>query len=549
MLHAQRKASVILCLLAIAVLIVSACAPAAAPAPKSAAPGGPAATAKPAAETPKSGGTLISFMTGNPPSLDAQQESTINTSQLVSPFYSNIVQADPLTVDKWVPALAEKWEMSKDGLTWTFDMRQGVKFHDGTPYTVDDAIFSLQRLIEPPKGVVSNMSFLLKPAVKSMTKNGNKLVVNMNFSFAVMLDTLANNYSAIYSQKYVEKQGDMKTTGMGTGPFKLKSYSPGVSLEGVKNPDFWVKGRPYLDGYTFLIIKDESTRLSAFRTGKVNMTGKQFATLTPPDKDMLLKENPALKFYPSPSFLGSWFFMNTRKPPFQDQKVRKAAYLALDRQAAIKVVARGSGEISKPFPVDPWGIPTGELSKMPGYRQPKDQDIADAKKLMADAGFANGFDLTILARQMWQSKDAAVFMTDQLAKIGVRAKVQTLEDAIYWDTGRKAGHEAMVYTPVWTFTDPHWMGRYWAPKYALNFSGNDGDTKLTNLWDEQIKVVDVEKRKAMIRQVEEHLIDALPGISIVWYHQFIGVRPEVRNFYPGIGDYVGNTLEEIWLAK
>ncbi|MFH1487182.1 MAG: ABC transporter substrate-binding protein, partial [Chloroflexota bacterium] len=328
-----------------------------------------------------------------------------------------------------------------------------------------------------------------------------------------------------------------------------KSYSPGVGIEGVKNPDFWVKGRPYLDGYRYLIIKDVATQVGAFRTGKLNMTGKRFATLNPTDMETVKKENPALKFYPTASVLGSWFFMNTRKPPFQDQRVRKAVSLALDRQATIKVVAHGHGIISKPFPIEPWGIPMDELLKMPGYRQPKDADIAEGKKLMQAAGFPDGFEVTVLARHMAESKDAAVFMTSQLAQLGIKAKVQTLEDAIFWDTGRKAGHDAMVYTPTWSITDPHWQGRYWAPGAALNFSGNDDDKELIKMWDEQIKIVDAEKRNALIRKIEEHLLEALPGVSIVWPNVYIGVHPEVQNFAPGMGDSCGNTLEEIWLTK
>lgn len=545
----------LLAALAVLALLLAACTQPSAPqsqppAATSPAKTSPDATPKPSGETPRYGGVYNSSITGNPPGLDPQQESTTNLSVPLAPFYSNLVQADPLTADKWVPGLAEKWEMSADGLTWTFDIRQGVKFHDGTTFTADDAVFNLKRLTEPPKGILSNMSFLLKPAIKTIARDGDTRVkVTLLYPLAVMLDTLGSNYSPMYSEKYIAKNSDMKTTVMGTGPFKFKSYTPGVGIEGVKNPDFWVKGKPYLDGFRFLILKDNATRLSAFRTGKLNITGKTFAALVPEDMEAVKKENSQVKFYLSPTLIGSWFFMNMRKPPFQDKNVRNAINLALDRQAAIKVLAQGQGVIAKPFPVEPWGTPPDEFAKRPGMRQPKDADLAEAKKLMQAAGYPDGFELTILARQMWQSKDVAVFMTDQLAKLGIKSKVQTLEDAVFWDTGRKAGHEAMVYTPFWSFTDPYWMGRYWAPGGALSFAGNDDDKQLIQMWDDQIKIVDSEKRKAVIRQVEDHLMDALPGIPVVWYSQFIGVRPEVHNFYPGIQDSIGNTLEEIWLAK
>ncbi|MBI2907134.1 MAG: ABC transporter substrate-binding protein [Chloroflexi bacterium] len=529
-------------------LLAASCAPAGAP-PPATGKGAPATTPAAQAETPKYGGVLTSYIAGNPPSLDAQQEPTTNTSHIVAPMYNSLVQPDPLTSDKYVPAVAEKWEMSQDGLTWTLHIRQGVKFHDGTTFTADDAIFNFKRVADPPKGFVSNLAFILKPAVKSIAKEENKVKIVLNYPFPILLDNLAHNYLPMYSQAYVEKNGDMKTTVMGTGPFKFKSYNPGVGLEAVKNENYWVKGRPYLDGYQYLFIKDESTRLAAFKTGKVNMTEKRFAVLQPKDVEALKKEQPDLKFYPTNSPLGPWFFMNTRKPPFQDQRVRKAINLVIDRQAAMQVLGQGAGIIGKFFPVEPWGIPMDEFLKMPGWRQPKDADIAEAKKLMADAGFASGFELTMLARQMAQSKEPAVFMTDQLAKLGIKSKVQTLEDVIFWDNGRKATHEAMVYTPPIFFPDPHWLGRFFAPGGTLNFAGNENDKELVALWDEQIKTVDPERRKAVIRKVEEHLMQSVPGAPILWYLHYIGVRPEVKNYSQGISDFVGNSLQELWLAK
>lgn len=545
------------CFTALGLLLMS-CAPTASPTSQGiATPTSASSEAKAAAPTPSSttgsespryGGVLTSFAPANPPSLDAQQESTINTSLLVTPIYTSLVQADPLNKERWVPGLAEKWEMSKDGLTWTFDIRQGVKFHDGTPFTVDDAVFNLKRLTNPPKGVTGNLNFLLEPVVKSIEKEGNKVKVNLKYPFAVMLDTLAINYAPVYSQKYIEKHGDMKTTAMGTGPFKFKSYTPGVSFEGVKNPDFWVKGRPYLDGYRYLILKDAATQLSVFRTGKINITTREFAMSTT-DMETAKKENSQLKFYPTPTLQCSWFAMNVKKAPFKDLRVRQAVSLAVDRQAALKVLAQGQGLIGKPLPSPDWGIPKDDLLKMPGYRQPKDDDISQAKKLMAAAGYADGFDLTILSRPVAIFSDAAVFMTSQLAKIGIKAKVNTVENAVFYDIVRKGGHEAYSFGAFWVMDDPEWQGRYWLPGSPINYTENDDDTELTSMWDEQIKIIDPAQRKALIRKVEEHLLQTLPFVALTTPYFYIGVRPEVKNFFPGISDSFGNTLDAIWLAK
>ncbi|MBI2909121.1 MAG: ABC transporter substrate-binding protein [Chloroflexi bacterium] len=510
-------------------LLLPACAPAeptprASPSPQAAKPApspeakasAPAATAKVEAEAARYGGTLTSYIALSLPNLDPQQGAGEVGISLAA-MYSNLIQVDTLSADKWAPGLAEKWELSRDGTVWTFDIRQGVKFHDGTPFTADDAVFTLKRLTDPPTGIVSNVGFLLRPVVKSVDKEGNKVKLTQNYPFAALFDALAHNFSPAYSEKHVAKYGDMKTTAMGTGPFKFKSYTPGVVVEGVRNPDFWVKGRPYLDGYRVLMLRDEATRISAFRTGKVEMTGKATGAMTPNQMESLAKDNPGLKFYPSTTLTGSWFFMNTRKPPFQDQRVRKAVSLALDRQAAIKVVARGQGLIGQPFPRDPWSIPEADLLKMPGYRQPKDADIGEAKKLMQTAGYSDGFDLSIYSRQPWQFQDAATFMTNQLAPLGIRAKVNIPSDADFWDIGRRGGHDAMVYTCGFFTPDPQWMGRFWVPGGALNFAGNEDDQELIKMWDEQIRADEPVQRSAIIRRVAERVLDSLPGAPIVWY--------------------------------
>ncbi|MEK7874173.1 MAG: ABC transporter substrate-binding protein, partial [Chloroflexota bacterium] len=245
-----------------------------------------------------------------------------------------------------------------------------------------------------------------------------------------------------------------------------------------------------------------------------------------------------------------WFFMNMRNPPLKDLRVRQAINLAVDRQAAIKVIAEGDGVVGNFFPFEGWGVPRDELLKMPGYRQPKDQDIAEAKKLLADAGYPNGFNMTILSRNNDLTRKSAVFMTDQLAKIGVTATVQVLEDAMFWDSGRKAQHQAMVYTPTNFVADPFFMGRFFARRGTLNFAGNDEDSKLSDLWEKQTRTLDELERKTTIAQIERYLLaETLPAAPIVWPTSFIAMSPQERGFAPGINDYSNNRHQETWLAQ
>lgn len=541
---------------------LAGCAPAVAPSPPaistapstttvpSARPTVAAPPPTPAGSQPRYGDTLTIAAITDPASFDPQQDASINNSLLVAPAYNNLLYYDQETGSKVVPELAERWDLSPDGLTYTFKLRQGVAFHDGTRLNAGDVAFNLERMKSPPKGVRSTVDYLMTGVDNIEAVGDDTVRIKMKYPFAALTSALVTDYMVMYSKKAVETQGNMKTTIMGTGPFKFKSYTPSVSLELVKNDKYWAKGRPYLDGITFFIIKDNATRLAALRTGQAKLSARLFGALTPTDVSVLKKDVPDMRFIPTPSVVGPAFFMNMRNPPFKDPRVRQAISLAVDRQAAVKVIAQGEGQVGTFFPFEGWGIPTNELLRMPGYRQPKDQDIAAAKKLLADAGYANGFTVNVLSRGNEITRNGAVFITGQLSKLGIQANVQVLEDALFWDRGRNAQYETMVYTPAPLVADPYDMGKNYAPRGYFNFVGDDEDVTLNQLWDKQVRSVDVQARKATIIELDRYLMTTLvPAVPLAWPTSFIAVAPQVRGFVPGINDYSNNRHQETWLAS
>lgn len=561
-------------------LVVASCAPAAAPAPAPAAPAAPAPSAPapaatrapsapvpaapaatprptvaapapaPVAQTPKAGGILKIGGIANPGNFDMQQDPSINITMLLAPVYNNMVQYDEETGSKLVPALAESWNVSKDNLTYTFKVRKGVKYHDGKTLTADDLVYNLNRVITPPKGIASNLGWALTP-VKQVEKVGEDSVrLTLAYPYTPLLAIMAHDYLPIYPPHVVQAKGDMKTTAVGTGPFKFRGYTPGVSLELVKNTDYWVKGRPYLDGITFPVITDWSTYIAALRTGQIHRTGRVFGAISPSEKDTIQKTSPDMVFYESPNVISPWMQLNTREgSPFKDVRVRRAVSLALDRHAAVKVLAEGAGLLGGVFPTfKAWGLTQDELKKLPGFAQDKTAEIAQAKKLMADAGYPDGFDLAVLSRTNKPTRDAATFMTAQLQPLGIRAKVEVIEDALFWPRGREAKFHAMVYTPVDTMPDPHWMSRYYLLGSPLVFTGLK-DAKIADLAAKQVREPDVAKRKALLQDLERHILtEAVDSIPIVWPFTFIGASPKMKGFTPAISDYVLNRLEAVWLS-
>ncbi|MDO8532892.1 MAG: ABC transporter substrate-binding protein [Dehalococcoidia bacterium] len=493
-------------------------------------------------------------LAGNPADLDAQQGIGIDSHTVTAPAYNRLVQYDTETSSKVIPDLAERWEMSQDGKEYTFYLRQGVKFHNGDLFTADDAAFNLERLLSPPKGFRTKAAPVLGPGFEGVQiRDERTVVLRLKFPLAPTLPVLALDSAIIYPKRLVQAKGDMKTEVVGTGPFKFKSYTPSVGADLVKNPDYFIKGHPYLDAISLRIIPDASTRLAALRTGQVHMAARGFSTLTPSEVALLKSSVPDMQFFPAPSPLSPFFFMNIRRPPFSDIRVRKAISLALDRQAAIKVIAEGYGEVGKLVLFGDWGVPAKEVSSWPGWRQPKDQDLAEAKKLLADAGYPDGFDLDVLSRTNRITQTGAIFMTGQLQQMGIRAKVKVLEDAIFWETGGKAQHQAMVYTPGYSTPDPgSVLGTFYIPNGSLNFSGNDNDQRIKELNNAQMYALTETERRKVLQEAEVYVLrEQLIGIPIVWPYSFIPVNSHVKGFIPGISDYVhnGNLLEVMWLAQ
>ena len=520
-------------------------APAATPRPTAVAPA-PA----PAAETPKTGGILRIGAVSNPGSFDPQQETSINVTMLLSPVFNNIVQYDDATGSKIVPALAESWTSSADGTVFTFKIRKGVKYHDGSEVTPQDIVFNTGRIKTPPKGVRSNMEQFVRPVKSVEVVNGDSVKFTLDFPYAVFLPILAHDYYPIYPQKVIEAKGDMKTTAIGSGPFMYKSYTPGVSFELVKNPNYWDKGKPYLDGVTFPILTDRSTYIAAHRTGQIHRSAKVFGALTPSEQSALKTSNPAWQFFQSASNLSPWIQLNvTESSPFKDVRVRKAVSLGMDRYAAFKVLAEGQGKLGGLFSsLGDYGLSQDELAKLPGFAKDKNAEIAQAKKLLADAGHPNGFDLKIMSRTNQITRDTATFMAAQMQNIGINATVDLQQDTEFFTRQSVTRYQMLAYTPIDTIPDPHWMMRYVLEGTTLVKTGIN-DPKIDQLIDAQVREPNVQKRQVITRELEKYVLtEALHTIPVVWPITYVAVAPKVRGYTGGISDFVVNRLTNVWLA-
>src|SRR5262249_47808076 len=221
-----------------------------------------------AAETPRRGGVLLAAIAADAPSLDPHQEETFATLHLVAPCYSTLLQIDPYHYPKIIGDVATEWKIAPDGLTYTFKVRHGIRFHDGSPLTSADVKATYDKIVFPPAGVRSIRRNTYAAVATIEAPDATTIVFKLKHPSASLLDNLASPWNVIYPKKYLDSDPNyFKTNIVGSGPFKFKTRTPGATFDGERNPDYFIKDRPYLDGYKFFVSTETSARAAAIRSG------------------------------------------------------------------------------------------------------------------------------------------------------------------------------------------------------------------------------------------------------------------------------------------
>ncbi|MFH1485799.1 MAG: ABC transporter substrate-binding protein [Chloroflexota bacterium] len=546
----RRRLWLVLSSLLILGLVVS-CAPSAPPsepaAPPAAKPAAPAPTPKPAAEQPKYGGVLTILTAGDPPSFDAHQESTYLMYHAIGPCTSTLLQFDPMENTKAVPDLAERWEASPDGLTYTFYLRKGTKFHDGTTVTAEDARFSLDRVREPPKGMVSPRKLNLEPVKSIEAVDETTLKITLQRAYSSLIPFVAQGWMVVYPKKVIEEKGDMKKDVVGTGPFKYKEYKRGVSHDIVKFEEYFIKGRPYLDGIKIRIVKEAATRLAALRA-RQGLAILPHPGILPPEMEVLKKEEPGIAISSGLYPLADGIIINTQRKPWDDVRVRRALHLAIDREAAVQFARKGSGFVGGPMPPSGlWDIPQEELLKIPGFRKPKDADFAEGKRLLAEAGVASGTKLGLLSSQDFA--DLAVCVQDNLTNLGFDAAVDIQERAAAYDRLRKMDFDLCAWSYGVALDDPDaFFGEFYISKAARNY-GKHKNAKVDELFDKQSQTLDPAARKKLVIEMQKVLLEDPGIIPAVWRQMNMALWKEVRDYKFPSQTFNNSKFQDVWLTE
>jgi peptide/nickel transport system substrate-binding protein len=505
-----------------------------------------------AAETGRRGGVLLALIGADPPSLDPHQESTFANLQLVAPLYSTLLQLDPYDYPKIIGDVATEWKVAPDGLSYTFKIRQGIRFHDGSPLTAADLKATYDKIVFPPAGVLSIRKNAYTAVASVEAPDPSTLVFKLKFPSASLLANLASPWNVIYPKKYMDKDPNyFKTNVMGSGPFKFKSYTRGATFEGERNPDYFVKDRPYLDGYKFFISPETSVRAAAIRSGRAYIEFRDLPNAEVEAIKKQLGDKVVIQTTPMTGQFG--IAINNTAKPFNDVRVRKALTLGLDRYTAGRVLygitgLKLVGGLMRPG--SEWALPDVDLQRLPGFWKDAEKSRAEAKRLLAEAGYPNGLKVVLKNRNVkLPYQDFAVFAIQEWRKIGIEVEHRPLETAAWFNDGQNTGNFELIIAPTVEYMDEpdQFLGRY-VTGSTQNW-GRYSDPRLDDLFSRQARALDHAERQKLVGELQKLVLENVYYMPGLWWMRNVVHWAKVKNYVAPPSHYTNQKLQDVWLAE
>lgn len=503
------------------------------------------------AQAPKKGGTLKFAVSAEPPNYDCHRNSSFAFIHPVRPHYSTLLKFDTANYPKITGDVAAAWEVSKDGLTYTFRLKPNVKFHDGTSLSSVDVKATYERISNPPKGVVSLRKAAYEDIKSIETPDPLTVVFKLKEPNAAMLAQFASPWDCIYSAAKLKQDPTFPEKNiLGTGPFKFVEHVAGSHWTGERFADYFEPGKPYLDGFRAVFIRG-AAMVNALQAGEVLV---EFRGHSPADRDKLKSAlGDKIVVQESPWVCSLVVTFNTEKKPFNDARVRKALSLAVDRwqgsQALSKIaLVRDVGGILRPgFQL---AAKEAELAKYPGYGKDIKKSRDEAKKLLKEAGVSDlKFKFTNRNVAMPYTP-VGVFLIDQWRQIGVTVEHEQLETKLYQAALRGGNYEAGLDFNCDFMDEPNLqLIKYIsADRSSINY-GRYKDKKLDELYDKQGRATDEKERYRLIREFESHVFNEAYTFPTIWWHRIIVHWKELKGWHITPSHYLGQDLADVWLDK
>jgi peptide/nickel transport system substrate-binding protein len=501
-----------------------------------------------AAEAPARGGTIIWAVHESMPHFDIHGDGSYILAQPVGPLYNGLLTFDLYDNEKIVGDLAERWEVAPDGKQITFALRQGVKFHDGSDFTCADAKYSIEKLADPKRSYPTWLGILENVFVSATCRDDFTLVMALKQPSAAILALLADAHTVMMKAGIAE-QVDRKDPKflVGTGPFKYKSYTPGVNFRAERNPNYWKPGVPHIDGYEAVVMADLTKIFASFRARQLTMTGIG-RHLEKPEADILQRDFPDAVVALGPRAGWDSFVMHHGKPPFNDARVRKAVALATDREKMIEIGAEGWGVLGGYIgPHTPYGLPPEELKQYPQFGDDMAKRQAEAKRLLAEAGYARGLDVELVLRRGPLYERGALSRQDDLKKVGINIHITMVDTAGFRERTQKGDFQAYTVLSAVPIDDPDLYYARLVCDSASNY-GKYCSPEFDKLFQEQSQTFDLQKRAEITRKMERILLQDVPDDRGFYWKSAMAYWNPVQQWPPIRGTTVYNfgKFEQVW---
>jgi peptide/nickel transport system substrate-binding protein len=507
-----------------------------------------------AAWAQKSGGTLRIQHMDTPPSASIHEESTVSVAVPFMAVYNNLVIFDQNvprnSLESVVPDLATSWETQDDGRKLVFKTRDGVKWHDGKPFSAADVACTFDLILTPDR-LRRNPRSAWYTNVEKVTADGpSQVTFHLKQPQPSLLALLASGYTPIYPCHV--PAADMRRKPVGTGPFKLADFRMNEGIKLVKNPDYWKPGRPYLDAIEFSIIPDRSTRMLSFVAGKFDMTFP--ADVTVPLLKNIRRDAPHAQCTMRESGVSTNLIVNREVAPFDDPKIRRAMALTLDREAFIRILSEGEGRMGGallPPPDGVWGLPEEKLKGLIGYGD-VEKSREEARALMREAGYGpdKRLKLKVSTRNIATFKDPAVILIDQLKQIWIDGELEIIDTTIYYNRVFKKDYVVALNLTGSAVDDPDvTLFEGYACGSLRNYN-NYCDPEMTKLFEQQSRETDRGKRQQLVWEIDRKLQEDVAR-PIIGHGRIAGCwQPHVKNVTLHINSIYNNwRFEDVWLDR
>lgn len=491
-------------------------------------------------ESDKQGGTLVYGRGADSVGLDPINVTDGESIRVTHNVFETLLEYDQNL--ELQPKLATEYSSSEGGLTWTFKLREGVKFHDGTDFNAEAVVFNFDRWMDPEnpyhQGDFPYYPFLYggfkgdeNHLIEHVKATGDhELEIKLKRKTAPFLSYLAISMFGIASPAAIEKYGDtLNEHPVGTGPFMFEEWSRNKTITLAKNPEYWMEGKPYLDKLIFQVIPENAARLNALQTGEIDVLDGMNATDT-----SSVENADGLELLKRPSFNIGYMAFNTEKAPFDNPLVRQAINMAVDKDNIVDAFYNGLADVAtSPLPPSLWSH-DDSLEKY-------DYNVEEAKKLLKEAGFENGFKTKLHTMSnprpyMPEPMKIAEAIQSDLAKVGIEAEIVSMEWATYLEDTKAGAHDMALYGWTGVMADPD---NFLYPNLsktntnvpAQNIAFYKSD-EFTALITEARETIDQDKRIELYKQAQQLFQKDAPWLMLAYTTPPLAQMDYVEGYVP-----------------